>query len=48
MRDESDNIIDIYTLNFTDDREEKSITIYVDPYCAENSLKAPAGLILTD
>ncbi len=48
MLDESDNIIDVYTLTFTDDGEEKSITIFVDPYCAENSLKAPAGLILTE
>ena len=43
-----ENIIDIYTLTFSDDGEEKNITIYVDPYCAENSLRAPAGLILSD
>ena len=48
ISDESDNIIDIYTLKFTDGGKEKNIMIYVDPYCAENSLKAPAGLILAD
>ena len=38
--DESGNIIDIYTLTYSGG----VMTLYADPYSAENSHKAPAGL----
>ncbi|MBQ7170598.1 MAG: hypothetical protein IJR63_11935 [Synergistaceae bacterium] len=41
-------IIDAYTLTFTEDSGDKSITIFIDPYCAENSHKAPEDLKYSD
>ncbi|MBQ6971529.1 MAG: hypothetical protein IJP86_04150 [Synergistaceae bacterium] len=41
-------IIDSYTLTFAEASGDKRITIFIDPYCAENSHKAPAGLVYKD
>ena len=39
-------IVDIYSLSFPDGSRDKTMTIYIDPYCAEISRKAPEGLVL--
>lgn len=43
MGNEPPGIIDAYTLTFSGD---KTMQIYIDPYCAENSYTAPEGLVL--
>ena len=41
-------IIDAYSLEYKDGSDDKKIVLYIDPYCAENSHKAPEGLIYSN
>ena len=41
-------IIDAYMLSFKSGGEDKTMKIYIDPYSAENSMEAPAGLVFKE